>query len=69
MIFFCRSHHVSDPQIQRILSKGRLAKRPKLPLDPKVLNLLATPEEPLTPPPEPEKQPEEMMDLDLTPEE
>ena len=61
--YFYRSHQISDPQIQSILSKTRLPKRPKRPLDPKVLNLLMEPELPLTPPPEaPEK---EMVDLDL----
>ena len=48
-----------------MLSKTRLAKRPKRQLDGRVQDLLEVPDTPLTPPPE-EK---EMVDLDLATEE
>ena len=64
---FYRSYQTSDPKIQGIFIKDSWAKRPRKPLDPRVVDLLLPPDAQslLLRPPPPSQNPEkpEMMDL------
>ena len=60
-----RSHHVGSHQVQAYLSKSCVPKRAKEQIDGRILAIAAEPELPLMPPPSPENEKEEMMDLGL----